>query len=232
MPFRRLRSRTHRLICSRFPTIGVFDDIAADEEELRVAFQLEGMTNGRLQPVQRLQAIPEGGIAAGPTASIAMAAFIHCSDRGSRFNDGRLGAWYASTDIDTAISETVFHHERRLRMSEGGFPNRIQIRELVLDMDMEFFDLCGLVAERPELYDPDDYSRSQAFSREHRWPFAREAIDGLVYDSVRRAGGTNICVFRPTALPLPIVQGRHYEYVWDAQEKLNVLLLENVPFER
>ena len=40
----RVTARTHRLIASRFPTVGVFDDIADSEEELRVAFLLEDLT--------------------------------------------------------------------------------------------------------------------------------------------------------------------------------------------
>ena len=49
MSFARARftARTHRLIASRFPTVGVFDDIADSEEELRVAFLLEDLTNRR-----------------------------------------------------------------------------------------------------------------------------------------------------------------------------------------
>lgn len=228
MKTRRVAAHTHRLISSRHPPVGVFDDIAADEDELRAAFQLEEMTNGRLQPLQRLGAIPDGGVAAGATAHFAMAAFLHCSETGGRFSDRRLGAWYAATEIETAIEETVFHNERRLRLSEGGFPNRIQMRELTTNVDMEFLDIRGLRAARPDLYDPDSYAASQAFAAERRWPFGEESLDGIVYDSVRREGGTNICIFRPKAVPLPIIQGRHYEYVWDAKGALTVLRLTAV----
>lgn len=222
----RVRARTRRLIASRFPTVGVFDDIAESAEELRAAFELEALTNDRLQ--SRIGEIPIGGIATGATASIAMAAWLHCSDEGSRFNDGRLGAWYASTDAPTAIEETVYHHEQRLRASAAGFPARIQMRELIVDLDKRLLDLRGKAASHPELYDPDDYSGSQRFAAERRWPYADPGEDGLVYDSVRKAGGTNICVFRPTALPLPIVQGDHYDYVWDAAGNLTILLLTDV----
>ena len=126
----RVQARTHRLIASRFPTVGVFDDIAASEEELRVAFLLEDLTNVRSHA--RLNALPPHGVASGPTASIAMAAFLHCAPEGGRFSDGDLGAWYGATDLSTAIAETVYHHERRLRASAAGFPARIQMRELVV----------------------------------------------------------------------------------------------------
>ncbi|MEQ1929312.1 MAG: RES family NAD+ phosphorylase [Parvularculaceae bacterium] len=224
----RVESRTARLIASRFPIVGVFDDIARDQDDLRAAFQLDEMTNGRLQPYLRLRAIPEGGLAIGPTASVVMAAFLHYGDTGGRFNDGKLGAWYAATDIETAIAETVYHNDRRLRASASGFPNRIQMRELIADVDIELLDLRDLRAARPELYLPDNYSQSQAFAMQLRWPFAASPEDGLVYSSVRRPGGTNICIFRPTGVPLPIIQGRRYEYAWDAGGNLEVMLLTRI----
>ena len=222
----RLRGRTHRLIASRFPTVGVFDDIAANEDELRAAFILEDLTNVRSHA--RLDILPEGGVAIGPTAYLAMAAFLHCSEEGGRFTGGDLGAWYASTDLETAMAETVFHHERRLKMSAGGFPARIQMRELTARLRTQLLDIRGARQSHPELYDPKDYSGSQAFARGLRWPLADPGEDGLVFDSVRRAGGTNVCIFRPTALELPIVQADHYEYVWNSTGVLTIVKLTRI----
>ncbi|WP_343683958.1 RES family NAD+ phosphorylase [Asticcacaulis sp.] len=224
----RFTGKTHRLIASRFPTIGVFDDIIENEDEARIAFELEAMTNGRLEAGARLHLLPEGGVATGPTASIAMAAFLHCGDEGGRFNHSDLGAWYAAASVETAIEETVYHNERRLRASAAGFPNRIQMRELVVSLDLELTDLLTDAGAYPELYLHNDYTQSQAYARRIRWPFANDGTDGIVYQSVRHEGGVNVCIFRPTALPLPIVQGTHYEYVWDAHGKLTVLSLTAV----
>lgn len=225
-PRSRVQARTHRLIASRFPTIGVFDDIAASEEELRVAFLLEDLTNVRSHA--RLNALPPHGVASGPTASMAMAAFLHCAPEGGRFSDGDLGAWYAATDLSTAIAETVYHHERRLRASAAGFPARIQMRELVVRLNADLLDLRGAQSSHPQLYALADYGRSQAFAREWRWPYAEPGEDGFVFDSVRRDGGVNVVIFRPAALRLPIGQGDHYEYVWDASGDLAVLKLSLV----
>ncbi len=222
----RVKARTHRLIASRFPTVGVFDDIAANETELRVAFLLEDLTN--LRSHGRLDTLPPGGVALGPTASLAMAAFLHCAEEGGRFSDGDLGAWYAATDLPTAIAETVYHHQRRLAASAAGYPCRIQMRELVVRLDADLLDLRGRQTLNPELYALDDYAASQRFARERRWPYAQQGEDGLVFDSVRREGGVNIAIFRPAALPLPIRQGDHYEYVWDAGGGLTVLKLSLV----
>jgi len=221
----RFKGKTHRLIASRFPTVGVFDDIVNDEEEARVAFELEAMTNGRLEIGARLHLIPEGGVVTGPTANIAMAAFLHCNDEGGRFNDHELGAWYAATTIQTAIEETVFHNERRLRASECGFPNRIQMRELIVKLNLDLLDILTDADDHGDLYDANDYTMSQAFAKKRRWPFAEPGEDGIIYRSVRHEGGANVCIFRPTALPLPIVQGNHYEYAWNAHGELTVLTL-------
>jgi len=36
-----VRDSTHRLIASRFPPVGVFDDLSTDKEELAIAYLLE-----------------------------------------------------------------------------------------------------------------------------------------------------------------------------------------------
>lgn len=104
----RIHESTHRLIASRFPTVGVFDDIATDKDELAIAFLLESVTNDRLAILsRRLPLLPPEEIVQGLGASLVMAAFLHADPAGGRFTDGRLGAWYASLDVGTAIAETL-----------------------------------------------------------------------------------------------------------------------------
>lgn len=47
-----------------------------------------------------------------PNARIVMAAFLHVSPAGMRYNGPELGAWYAAGDIRTTAAE-VGHHLRR-----------------------------------------------------------------------------------------------------------------------
>jgi hypothetical protein len=224
-----VRDTTHRLIASRYPPVGVFDDLAADKEELAMAFLLESATNDRLAILsRRLPLLPESEIMQGPGATMVLAAFLHADEAGGRFTDGRLGAWYASLDVVTAIAETVHHSTRRLRLSEGAFPSNIQMRELVAGVDCDLVDVRGEQTNRPELYRQDDYRASQAFGVGLRWPAASEGENGIVYDSVRRAGGTNVCVYRPSLIILPVNQADHYEYRWDASGQVSVLKLINV----
>ncbi len=223
VPFHR---RTHRLIASRHPTIGVFDDLV-DPADAEAAMELESLTNDRLTgALGRLAAIPRTDWAVGQTgATLAMAAFLHPSPGGGRFNSDGLGAWYASCDPDTAIDETLYHHTRRLRASDAGFPATIQMRELLSTPDCRLHDVRGRQSDRPELYDPDPthYGGSQRFGEELR----RSRSDGILFDSVRRSGGENIAIFRPRLL-VPVIQGDHYTYSWDGSGRHTVSRLTNV----
>jgi hypothetical protein len=220
---------THRMIASRFPTVGVFDDLTADPEDLVVAFLLESATNDRLAILsRRLPLLPESEIAHGPGATMLMAAFLHADEAGGRFTDGRLGAWYAALDVETAITETLYHSTRRLRLSDGAFPSSIQMRQLIASIDCTLVDLRGLQTQRPELYDPDDYTASRRFGIGLRWPRTGAGENGIVYESVRRARGTNVCVYRPSLVQLPVMQADHYEYRWNGAGEPTVLKLTNV----
>lgn len=225
----RVAQTTHRLIASRYPPVGVFDDVAADPDELMIAFLLESATNDRLAVLsRRLPLLPEGEIVQGPGATMVMAAFLHADEAGGRFTDGRLGAWYAAFDVGTAIAETLHHATRRLRLSDGIFPVSIQMRELVADIDCDLIDLRGQRAQRPDLYDPDDYTASRAFGVGLRWPKEGPGANGIVFESVREAGGTNVCIYRPSLVRLPVNQADHYEYRWDAKGRSSVLKLTSV----
>jgi hypothetical protein len=228
-----IAASTHRLIASRFPTVGVFDDLTADAEELEIAMLLESVTNDRLSALsRRLPLLPQNEIVQGPSATMIMAAFLHADEAGGRFTDGRLGAWYASLDVDTAIAETVHHSTRRLRLSDGAFPSSIQMRELVAGIDCDLVDIRGARTTQPELYDPDDYTQSRAFGIGLRWPKNNESnsepANGIVFHSVRRKGGINVCVYRPSLVLLPVIQADHYEYRWNAAGEVNVLKLTNI----
>lgn len=228
----RVREFTHRLIASRFPTVCPFDDLTADKDDLQIALLLESATNDRLAILaRRLPLLPQNEIVHGTGATMVLAAFLHADEAGGRFTDGRLGAWYAAFDVDIAIAETVHHSTRRLRLSDGAFPSSIQMREHVADVDCELIDIRGLQTESPELYDRESYDASRTFGIALRWPAQGAGEDGIVYDSVRRAGGTNICIYRPSLIILPVVETGHYEYRWDAAGRVSVLKVTRVVAE-
>ncbi len=225
------RSRTHRLIASRFPIVGIFDDMDLSEEDRQTAFLLESATNDRHQAAHKLALIPANSWPVGNSATIVMASFLHVTDEGGRFHDLRLGAWYACFDVKTAIAETVFHNERRLNATPGVFPATIQMRQLVTSINATLIDIRGMQDSVPELYDPDpaSYPVSQAFAARHRWPNNdNQPTGGIVYDSVRHTGGTNLCLFNPALVDMPVVQGDHYEYRWNVDGNRTVVKLQNI----
>jgi hypothetical protein len=172
--------------------------------------------------------LPANEIIQGPGATIVMAAFTHADEAGGRFTDGRLGAWYAAFDVDTAIAETLHHATRRLTLSDSAFPSNMQMRELIAKIDCPLVDTRNRKADFPHLYDLSSYAASQAFATSLRWPDQGEGANGLVYDSVRQFGGTNVCIYKPSLVGLPVVQADHYEYRWDGGGKATVFKLTNV----
>ena len=223
-PTARFRARTHRLIASRWPTIGVFDTVAS-AEDLEAAMLLESLTNDRVnETLARLGRLDRAEwVVNQPGATLVMAAFCHPAPGGGRFNREALGAWYCATEVETAIAETVYHHARRLAHSATGFRQVIQMRELISEVNAEFYDIRGLRDRLPALYDPEGYVASQLFGEALRSAGAR----GIIYESVRRAGGTNLTVFRPLMLP-PILQGDHFDYRWAGSPAPTVVKLTNV----
>ena len=194
----------------------------ARPEDLEAVFQLEGWSNDRLNSeLGRLHHLPrEDWVVGSPGATIVMAAFCHPAPGGGRFNDERLGCWYAAFALATAIAETVHHHTRRLLASELGCRARIQMREIQARLTARFHDIRGLRAERPELYDPDSYARSQAFAAALR----AEGANGLLYDSVRHESGIAAAVFKPKLVRAP-TRGDHFEYRWHGDPRPQVICL-------
>jgi hypothetical protein len=212
-------TRTHRLIASRHPTVGVFD-FMPDQEAVLAALALEQATNDRLNDVTNKLArlAPEDIIVGKPTATLAMAAFLHTTPQGGRFNGPELGAWYSALSAKTAIEETLYHHTRRLSLSDGGFPNSIQMRELISRPNADLVDIREL--DDPAIYHADNYTAGQKFADELR----RKGRDGILYRSVRHEKGINVAIFKP-CLVVPVTQGAHYRYDWDRQGRHMVVKL-------
>ena len=76
-------------------------------------------------------------------------------------------------------------------------------------VDADLADVRG----DPEYHQPTDYRASQAYGVRLR---NGRAESGIVFDSVRRAGGTNLCLLWPSRVPLPVIQAGHFQYQWDA----------------
>ena len=142
----------HRIVASRMPTIHLFERVA-DPSDWDALYELESMTNPRIRnEVGELHLVPKADRVSGPNASIVMAPFTHLSPQGTRFTNGRFGAYYAAESIDTAIAETRFHRENFLRATSQA-PTELEMRCYLADVACELTDLRGKRIELPDVYD-------------------------------------------------------------------------------
>jgi hypothetical protein len=195
----------HRLIPSRFPPIGLFDTVAT-AADLAAVMELVGWTSDRIV-AERVARLPRDEWVYGtPNASIVMAAFLHVSPAGMRFNGPELGAWYASADIRTAAAE-VGHHLRREVVARGAEMMRRTYRAYAATLLGSYLDIRGRQADHADLYRPDRYDASQPFGESLR----ASGGAGILFDSLRRRrGGTNVVAHRPRNVT-EILQTDHYE---------------------
>lgn len=210
---------SHRIVPSRFPPVGVFDDIAAPED-LEALYEIEGLTNPRLrEQLGQIDLVPPGRRIAGPGSTPVMGAFTHLNRDGSRFSDGSYGVYYAAAGRDTAIAETVFHRQRFLGYTREP-PCVLEMRCYHADIAGDFHDIRG---GYPALHDPVSYAASQRAAGELR----RGDSDGIVYNSVRDPGGQCIAVFYPDRVG-PARQGAHLYYHWDGHRIGHVVVAGEV----
>jgi RES domain len=199
----------HRIVASRMPTIHLFERVA-DPADWDALYELESRTNPRLRnEAGDLSLVPVADRVGGPNASVVMAPFTHLSPQGTRFTDGRFGAYYAAESVDTAIADTRFHRENFLRATSQP-PIELEMRCYLADVGCVLHDLRGRRAELPDVYDPTSYVASQTLGRALR----AEGSNGIAFDSVRRDGGECVAVFRPR-LVQNVRQGVHLRYAWD-----------------
>ena len=209
-------SPCHRIVASRLPTIHLFERVA-DPADWDALYALESMTNPRIRnEIGELRLVPVADRVSGPNASIVMAPFTHLAPQGTRFTDGRFGAYYAAESIDTAIAETRFHRENFLRATSQP-PIELEMRCYLADVACELHDLRTRRVELPDVYDPASYAASQKLGREIR----DSGSNGIAFDSVRRDGGECVAIFRPR-LVQNVRQSVHLRYVWDGHSIANV----------
>jgi len=202
--------RAARIVRSLYPPIDLFEEIA-DPADWPLLIAAEMKTNPRLMDsIGNIALVPPARRVAGPHASYLMAPFTHVSmDRPSRFSDGGFGVLYVGKTFETALFETM-HHHARFMTATGQPPGwTSQFREIVLDVHANLHDAGAIGATTPVLA-ADDYTFGQTLGSE----LLALGSDGVVYPSVRHAGGTCAGLFYPDLASAP-TQGRHLDYHWD-----------------
>jgi RES domain-containing protein len=203
---------THRLVLSRHlaHSDSVLVPIADDDAHLQAIFELDTATNDRLLAAQQL--LPGIGVEelvfGVPHAAVINAAFCHPHPLGSRFNGPNRGAWYAAFELATSQAEVGFH--KSVQLAEiGRFDDSVTYDDYMADFSADFHDLRSAAAVRGYL-DPDSYVESQALAER----LLESDSLGVVYPSVRHAGGTCVACFRP-ALVANVKRGKTYRFTWD-----------------
>lgn len=211
MPKRRVEwAQAWRIIASRYPPINLFERLTPDPAISDALIALEQLTNPRVRDeVGDIALVPPNDRVAGAGASYVMASFTHLNPKGSRFSDGSYGVYYAASEIETAIAETVFHFETFAR--DSGDPARMEDMRVLVGAIAEAFDDVAALAgpQRSQILDPASYTVARAFARDLRGVGA----NGVAYPSVRRYGGECIGAFKPRAVGLPH-QERRLKYRW------------------
>lgn len=181
---------SYRIIASKYPTVSVYDRIARTAD-FEAVIQIEELTNPRVREelgdYRKIR--PEDRVSGTGTTPV-MASFAYTGS--SRFSDGTFGVYYAAHEEATAIAESMYHTELFMRATQ----------EPSIDLDKRLYTatITGSyndireVSSRSKLYDKTSYTHSQAYSRKL---YEANAVDGIVYRSVRRPQGECVAAYRP-----------------------------------
>jgi len=144
------------------------------------------------------------------------AAFTYTRPSGNRFNTGARGAWYCAWDMLTSAQEVGFHRTRELGFI-GRYEDEARYVELLADFIGDFPDLHGMA--HPAL-DPDPdrgYPAGQRLAADLR----SEGHRGLIYPSVRHAGGRCFVAFDPGIIQ-NVRPGAGWRLVWRGAPEFTV----------
>jgi hypothetical protein len=189
---------TVRLISTGRLKPPVLSPLAGNFGSLEDLASLESATNARLQAQEAgMPGLDPRELVFGRAGyTFINAAFTHTRPGGNRFNGEDRGAWYCAFEVETSLGEVAFHLTRELE-AIGRFDNVTDYAELLADFFGSFHDLRAVdgAAELALRADPGvAYPAGQALARQLRMEVAS---NGIVYPSVRHAGGVCLVVFRP-----------------------------------
>lgn len=214
MSYRLIQTDWHpayRIIPTRFPTINLFDRVAAPED-FDALYALEAMTNSRLRDeLGEIALVPEEERLYGPGSGPIMAAFTHLNPSGSRFSDGSYGVFYAAREKAVAIAETRYHQARFMAATREA-AMQLQMRVYHVEVSGKLHDLRKISRSDP-VYHPQSYAASQALGQSLR----RDGSNGVRYHSVRMEGGECIAAFRTRVLS-NCRHGSQMLYQWDGEQ--------------
>ena len=123
-----------------------------------------------------------------------------------RIDPADVGRIVAALDAAGVAAIEVAHHMRREAHARGIADMRRQFRQYSAQLDGAYLDIRGKSTEFADVYASDNYAASQRLGESIR----ATGGAGIVYDSVRHAGGVNVAAHRPRNV-LDVVQTDHFE---------------------
>jgi hypothetical protein len=207
---------THRLIPAKYGAESVLESLPLPAHVLADLSELDAATNERkIAESGGASAIGPGELLLGvPEAHIVNAAFSHPGPYGGRFHSPQRGAWYAGVEIETSFAEVAFHKRRFLADSRIKSRHAFDYIDFLADFSGRFHSLD--TAEKNSCLQPDPVPQCYGASQSLANKLLFEGANGIVYPSVRRAGGTCIACFRP-ALVFHPRRGPQYRLTVEAE---------------
>jgi RES domain-containing protein len=204
--------QTVRLVSSARLRDAVLAPLADSHEELALLAEIEGATSGRLVSEERGSGsiTPAELVQGVPHARFINASFAYAKPREpNRFNPAERGAWYAALAVETCVAE-VGHHLTSALADAGDFHAVVEYCEMLSSMAGLFVDLRQAPDHR--CLDPNaavGYPAGNAVAAATR----AAGHNGVIYPSVRKAGGTCIAALWPNVVQ-SVVQGAMYRLSW------------------
>ena len=204
-------ARTVRLVTTARLRDAVLRCLADTGEERAALAEIEGATSTRLVAEDRgIAHLNSNEFVHGIThAKFINAAFAYAKPLElNRFNGPGRGAWYAALETGTCLAEVTFHMTNVLRQA-GDFHATVQYAEMFASLAGEYLDLRG---HTHACLHPDpviSYPVGNALATTAR----ARGINGVIYPSVRHAGGTCFAVLWPHAIQ-SVAQGNVIEARW------------------
>ncbi len=204
---------TVRLVTTARLRDAVLRPLADTEEDLAALAEIEGATSARLVGQHRGTAgVPAFEFVFGvPHAAFINASFAYAKPRQpNRFNAPDRGAWYAALELETSLAEVTFHITEFLEQA-GDFNTIVEYVEVFASLAGAYVDLRN-ADPAPECLHPDKsigYPAGNALADQIR----AHGHNGIVYPSVRHAGGTCVVALWPHAVQ-SVAQGDIYRLTW------------------
>jgi hypothetical protein len=152
---------------------------------------------------------PDELLAGVPYAHVVNAAFCHPHPEGGRFSSPERGAWYSGLAVETCHAEVAFHKQVQLEEIGWTAPEVVTYDDYLADVSADLHDVRRDRRFRDCLA-PDSYVASQALARQ----LLLAGSLGVVYPSVRHAGGTCLACFRP-AIVTHVRRDASWRFAWE-----------------